>query len=78
MQLAPLGEDRLVFMFKIPCQLGLLGVSKLGVETFLRTVGWLKEALAEYHYEGQAPKRGVLQPSPALLALPELRGDVDP
>jgi hypothetical protein len=77
MQIAPLGEDRLLFIFKIPYQMGLLGVSRFGVETFLEAAGWLKESLAGYDYEGRAPKRGVLQPSLALLALPELRGDAD-
>jgi hypothetical protein len=78
MQLAPLGEERFVFVFRLPYQKGLFGTSKLGVEKFLTVAEWLRESIQEYDYVGEAPKRGVLQPTLALLALPGIRPDSVP
>jgi hypothetical protein len=75
MQLAPLGEESFLFLFRIPYQLGLLGISRFGVEKYLNAASWVKESVASLEYAGEAPKRGMLQPTLALLALPQVRGD---
>lgn len=77
MQLAPLGDESFLFLFRIPYQLGLLGVSRFGVEKYLNAASWLKESVATLESVEQSPRRGMLQPTLALLALPQVRGDLE-